>query len=253
MYATIHDEMLSNVEHLDKDTQARVIYAYVDYQLHGTIPDSSDTLVYSIFMAKKFDLDAIISRANASRANGMLWWAPKGNSNAGKTWEKVSKQPSPNLEQPRGNLEQPIEREIERKVEIENKNKTNMCNWTLHDTPSFDEFWDLYPNKKDKKKAREKFSKLSADKRQLAIDGISRLMKSEQWMRWFIPLPTTYLNGERWEDEVGDSSSSLAKNQALERERSHIREQYLSSIESSDVWLENKAEAFDRRWEVLGS
>ena len=116
MYATIHDEMLGNIEHLDRETQGKVILAYVEYQLHGTIPDPSDVLVYSVFMAKKFDLDAIINRANASRSNGALWWAPKWNSNAGKTWEKVLKQPRPNLEQPVANLEQPIEREIEREI-----------------------------------------------------------------------------------------------------------------------------------------
>ena len=72
MYATIHDEMLGNIEHLDRETQGKVILAYVEYQLHGTIPDPSDVLVYSVFMAKKFDLDAIINRANASRSNGAL-------------------------------------------------------------------------------------------------------------------------------------------------------------------------------------
>lgn len=238
MYATIHDEMLSNVEHLDKDTQARVIYAYVDYQLHGTIPDSSDTLVYSIFMAKKFDLDAIISRANASRANGMLWWAPKGNSNAGKTWEKVSKQPSPNLEQPRGNLEQPIEREIERKVEIENKNKKERFMDFVFLTESehtslVNKFWLT--------KTNYWIDRLNSYIGQIGVGAASKKYKSHYF---------TILN---WERREWGKDGSFAKDQALERERSHIREQYLSSIESSDVWPKNKAEAFDRRWEVLGS
>lgn len=238
MYATIHDEMLSNIEHLDKDTQARVIYAYVDYQLHGTIPDSSDTLVYSIFMAKKFDLDAIISRANASRANGMLWWAPKGNSNAGKTWEKVSKQPSPNLEQPRGNLEQPIEREIERKVEIENKNKKQkfmdfvFLTETEH-ASLVKKFWVSITN--------YWIDRLNSYIGQIGVASASKKYKSHYF---------TILNRIRRE---WWGSGDLEKEKALAKHREHIREQYLSSIESSDVWHENKAEAFDRRWEVLGS
>jgi hypothetical protein len=48
-------------------------------------------------------------------------------------------------------------------------NKEDMCN-KLHDDVSFERFWNLYPNKKDKKKAKQKFDRLSLIKKQLAID-----------------------------------------------------------------------------------
>lgn len=66
----------------------------------------------------------------------------------------------------------------------------------------FQEFWSRYPNKQDKKKSKEKFLKLPPEKQQAAIDGIEKLSKSDQRQRWFIPYATTYINWERWEDEV---------------------------------------------------
>jgi len=248
MYATIHDEMLSNIEHLDREIQGKIILAYVEYQLYGTTPDPSDVLVYSVFMAKKFDLDAIKNRADASRSNGTLWWAPRGNSNAGKTWEKVSKQPRGNLEQPRGNLEQPVgnleqpierEREWEIEWEIKNKNKKQkymdfvFLTETEH-TSLINKFWLT--------KTNYWIDRLNSYIGQIGVASASKKYKSHYF---------TILNRDRrewWKDSDG-----LAKEEALAKHREHLREQYLSSIESSDVWSEKKAEAFNRRWEVLGA
>jgi len=239
MYATVHDEMLSNIEHLDRETQGKIILAYVEYQLYGTIPDPSEVLVYSVFMAKKFDLDAIKNRADASRSNGTLWWAPKGNFNAGKTWEKVSKQPRGNLEQPAGNLEQPIEREIEveRKIEWENKNKKQKYMDFVFLTET--EHTSLV-NKLWLTKTNYWIDRLNSYIGQIGVASASKKYKSHYF---------TILNRDRREWWKG--SGDLAKEQALARHREQIREQYLSSIESSDVWSEKKAEAFDRRWEVI--
>lgn len=260
MYAVIYDEVLKSVEHLDIDIQNRVLRAFVDYQIEWKTPSSTnDPLVYSLFMMKKFDLDNLVAKASAQRQNAALWWAPRWNSNAVKTWEKVSKQPKSTQINP-NQPEQEQEQEHEQENKQENKNitktKTNMCNSTLHDTPSFDKFWNLYPNKKDKKKAKEKFSRLSDDKKQLAIDGISRLMKSEQWMKWYIPLPTTYLNGERREDEDSVGTSDYAKNQALSNYRRKVSgqfDEYLSANETTDVWNEEQTSSFDRRGQIFGT
>ena len=78
-----------------------------------------------------------------------------------------------------------------------NTNNTNSVHQDLFDT-----FWSYYPAKKNKKKSRDKFLSLSEKKMRLAVDDVKRRAGAdEQWLRGFIPLPTTYLNGERWEDE----------------------------------------------------
>lgn len=76
------------------------------------------------------------------------------------------------------------------------ENRVTMCR--------FDEFWNLYPIKKGKKTAQQKWNKLSDEKQELAMQDIQdRLQRDQQWQRGFIPHPTTYINQERWEDEMG--------------------------------------------------
>jgi hypothetical protein len=74
---------------------------------------------------------------------------------------------------------------------------------------SFDLFWELYPRKVGKLKAREKFEtkyreyKLNGDFIKLLLNSIELQKKSKQWQNpEHIPHPLTWLNGERWNDEV---------------------------------------------------
>lgn len=76
--------------------------------------------------------------------------------------------------------------------------------------PGFDAFWGLYPRKENKSKAAQAFARIRPDEALLAaiLAGLRRQMASDQWAKdggQFIPHPTTWLNGRRWEDEVGAS------------------------------------------------
>lgn len=68
----------------------------------------------------------------------------------------------------------------------------------------FEEFWAGYPVKKEKKGARAKWIAKRLDERadEIIADVKARISKDDQWRRGFIPHPTTYLNGERWNDEM---------------------------------------------------
>jgi len=90
---------------------------------------------------------------------------------------------------------------------VENSNK-DMCDSDNH----FLEFWETYPNKKAKKKTLEKWTKLKVDAEMFAVimKGLKSACKSRAWLKQngdFVPMPTTWLNGERWNDEVKDISS----------------------------------------------
>jgi uncharacterized protein YdaU (DUF1376 family) len=68
----------------------------------------------------------------------------------------------------------------------------------------FEEFWKAYPNKKDKQKAIVAWAKHEPDLAKV-LKALKTQKNSEQWKKdngQFIPLPTTWLNGARWEDEV---------------------------------------------------
>lgn len=68
---------------------------------------------------------------------------------------------------------------------------------------TFDQFWELYPRKKDKGHARKAFEK-ALDK--VSVDHILesvRLYRDQEadTQEEFIAYPATWLNGERWDDE----------------------------------------------------
>lgn len=67
----------------------------------------------------------------------------------------------------------------------------------------FNSFYSMYPVKKSKKKAEEKWNRLSLEKQNLAMADLpERMRKDSQWLAGYIPHPTTYINGELWEDEI---------------------------------------------------
>ena len=72
---------------------------------------------------------------------------------------------------------------------------------------SFDLFWDKYPKKVKKKKARELWQKLRPDAAlaSVILAALERQKCSDRWQRdggQYIPDPTTWINGRRWEDEL---------------------------------------------------
>jgi hypothetical protein len=76
----------------------------------------------------------------------------------------------------------------------------------------FDQFWSIYPVKKVKKTAEQKWSKLNdKDKKAILEDIPKRIESDDSWIRGFIPHPTTYLNQERWNDEITTRSTNSHK------------------------------------------
>lgn len=76
---------------------------------------------------------------------------------------------------------------------------------------SFNSFWEVYPNRKDKEAARKAWVKLNPDEflaRQIAEHVSKRAFEDEQWTkenRKFVPMGSTFLNNKRWTDEYAPS------------------------------------------------
>lgn len=71
---------------------------------------------------------------------------------------------------------------------------------------NFDEFWEYYPRKDKKIEARKAFKALNPDEELMSviIKDIGVKKNSKRWKKEkgdFIPLPTNYIEGERWADE----------------------------------------------------
>ena len=71
---------------------------------------------------------------------------------------------------------------------------------------SFEEFWKAYPKKVGKGNAIKSWGKIKAPKEILELikNALAWQTKTEQWAKdngQYIPMPSTYLNGQRWLDE----------------------------------------------------
>tara|TARA_R100001143_G_C3357791_1_gene133618 strand:+ start:188 stop:1102 length:915 start_codon:yes stop_codon:yes gene_type:complete len=87
-------------------------------------------------------------------------------------------------------------------VKTENKVKTQGA------LSLFEQFWSAYPRKENKKRAGEvwKTKKLDRIGDQIIADVKKRSATHKQWIEGIIPHASTYLNGERWTDDiVGDN------------------------------------------------
>ena len=75
----------------------------------------------------------------------------------------------------------------------------------MSDEHRFNAFYAHYPLKKSKAPARKAFMKLNPDAElyQKIMDAVTAQKGSRQWQdKQYIPHPSTWLNQERWEDEV---------------------------------------------------
>jgi hypothetical protein len=68
----------------------------------------------------------------------------------------------------------------------------------------FDEFWAEYPNKTGKKDCVKKWRVRGLDEKADIIirDVKTRKQKDRRWLDGFVPNPLTYINGDRWEDDI---------------------------------------------------
>ena len=95
--------------------------------------------------------------------------------------------------------------EAEADVDVEGKSLPSVT-VALHSVTDFDVFWKLYPNKTGKGAARKAFEKMKCkDKMDVIKKSIESQAKSDKWTKdggQYIPNPATWLNQERWLDEV---------------------------------------------------
>ena len=109
----------------------------------------------------------------------------------------------------------------------------------------FDRFWAEYPRKDDKKNAQRAFLRIKPDEETLQgmLAALRRQKNSRQWMDAggrYIPLPATWINGERWNDQMqeGPTGRTVSAQQYAQRD---YTEEELDSV-SDDLFEEARRE-----------
>lgn len=84
----------------------------------------------------------------------------------------------------------------------------------------FQIFWHLYPRKVGRKKAKEKFMKLDRSLMPILLEALQKHVDSSSWKEngiEFIPHPTTWIVGARWEDDPQSLNYSKNKKENFGR------------------------------------
>jgi DNA-binding transcriptional MocR family regulator len=95
------------------------------------------------------------------------------------------------------------------------KEPKTLCTSEVELAQAFEAFWKLYPNKKSKKDARKAWDKLkpSAELRLTLMTALGCHRLSRDWTKddgQYVPMASTWLNGERWTDELVPASAAKA-------------------------------------------
>lgn len=100
--------------------------------------------------------------------------------------------------------EPPTIKEIQNTKEIKNQKENILCS-SDDELDGFDQFWNIYPRKQKKEEAKKIWKRHRLNKIEVLIcNHLHQRLRTEWYGRekGFIPLPTTFLNGRQWEDEL---------------------------------------------------
>ena len=102
----------------------------------------------------------------------------------------------------------------------ENKGDKNKGEESKPVQVDFNIFWELYPKKVEKKKSEIKWKKLPLQTQQFIVADLKKRVLGEKWSKdggRYIEMPTTYLNGERWNDEIEERKVEIKKQQTVDK------------------------------------
>ena len=79
--------------------------------------------------------------------------------------------------------------------------------------PTFDEWWEGYPKKQGKAAARKTWAKMSAPEKIAAWDALAAWRrKAAAEGKKYLPMASTWLNQQRWEDEDVEDEREVSPN-----------------------------------------
>ena len=102
------------------------------------------------------------------------------------------------------------------------KEPKTLCTSEVELAQAFEAFWKLYPNKKSKKDARKAWDKLkpSAELRLTLMTTLGSHRLSRDWTKddgQYVPMASTWLNGERWTDVLKPASTGQSRHTNLDQ------------------------------------
>lgn len=186
-YLKIWTSFAEIIEPLNDSERGRLFTAMLVYADCGELPEFKGNERYVWPIAKQA-IDRARAESEKLAANGSKGGRPRKN------------QEKPN--ETKENQEKPNESHKDNNKE-KDKDKDNK---PPKSPEGFDAWWAVYPKHEGKQNAIKAFIKIKPDAALLdkMISSVKVWKNSQQWTKdngQFIPMPATWLNGHRWEDE----------------------------------------------------
>lgn len=100
-------------------------------------------------------------------------------------------------------------------LENENENVNENKDINVNVWPTFEDFWELYDKKKERKKCEVKWKKIKQADRELIMETLPAYIASTPDIQ-YRKHPYTYLNGECWHDEITEKNDMAELQKAFE-------------------------------------
>jgi hypothetical protein len=115
---------------------------------------------------------------------------------------------------------------------------------------NFEKFWDQYPRKEAKAKAEKIFKRLTRKEKDIIFQSLPKHLQNWRTKdRSFIPMPTTWLNQKRFNDEVVievTEEDQVKKNDMMIRKKQLEQREYFNKAKERSASIEEIAD-------ILGS
>ena len=188
------------------DDKAGLLFKHILRYVNDLHPKTDDLIVELTFepirQQLKRDLekwsDTSVSRSENGRIGGLK---------SGEARRNKSKQNEANALNLKQNEHVSVSVSDNVAVNDNEKEKTN--NNTCF---SFDDFWFAYPNKTGKKVCESKYRQVKEHDREKIKNTINDFINNKPFKDYNYPNPSTYLNQERWNDEIKSKNKEPIKN-----------------------------------------
>ncbi|WP_455557906.1 DUF6291 domain-containing protein [Agathobaculum hominis] len=194
-YIQLYYSYTEQLQLLSPEQCGKLTIALLKYAQTGEIPDfPADSAVLMLFSSIRSQIDRDYARYEAK--------CKKNSENANQRWHSNEANASDNMRtdancakekenEKKNKKEKNMEKEKENEIEFEN---------------AFSTFWEAYPKKACRPRAREAFAELNPD-----TDTLANILTALKWQKrlpaysendlQYCPLASTYLRERRWLDE----------------------------------------------------
>lgn len=196
-YLKVFTDFVKVIEPLGEAEIGRLFMAMLKYAETSEQPDLRGNEKF-IWPTAKLNIDREREFAEKQAKNGSLGGRPKTQKNPEKP--KLTQKSQKENDKDKEYNNPPIS-PLEDKPESKAESEPDL------NTQRFESFWRMYPKKKDKQNAKKAWDKLKVDGElyNTIMRGLALHRKTEEWLKdkgKYVPYPSTWLNGRRWEDEV---------------------------------------------------